>query len=192
MGGGGNEPLGLFKYNEDKNTKIKIEEYLVENGVGAFASGASTASNNLTLDNLLGLMYSLDEHYLQNASWIMSPNALRIIRGLKDATSGIYLWQPSFTTGSVNSLLGFPIILSKELPIGDKLGDMPIAFGDFKEGFMIIDSMRNVFIRDQFTSKPFVSFYVTKRMGGSVVNPNAIKIMKIVDKSDSARSAAKL
>lgn len=176
FGNGVNKPVGLFSYNAQAGVKVKIEELLVQN-----AKTNPSASKNLTLDNLLSLMYLLDSEYLDNASWIMSPNALRVIRGLKDATSGVYLWQPAFEKSSPSSLLGYPIGLSRELPIGDKPGDQPIAFGDFNQGFVILDSTRNVFIRDQYTFKPFISFYFSKRVGAAVVNPNAIKIMKIVD-----------
>lgn len=34
-------------------------------------------------------------------------------------------------------------------------------------------------LRDPFTNKPFVLFYVTKRVGGGVLEPNAIKLLKI-------------
>ena len=34
-------------------------------------------------------------------------------------------------------------------------------------------------LRDPFTSKPFVLFYVTKRVGGGVLDPNAVKLLKI-------------
>jgi HK97 family phage major capsid protein len=176
FGDGANKPLGLFKYNSDIANKIKIEELLIPN-----ARSAPSAAKNLTLDNLLNLMYLLDSEYLENASWLMSPNALRVIRGLKDATSGVYLWQPAFEKSSPSSLLGHPIGLSRDLPIGDQSGQQPIAFGDFKKGFIILDSDKNVFIRDQYTFKPFISFYFSKRVGASVVNPNAIKIMKITD-----------
>jgi HK97 family phage major capsid protein len=175
FGDGVKKPVGLFSYNDHPDTKKKIEELLVPN-----AKTSPSASKNLTLDNLLNLMYMLDENYLENASWIMSPNALRVIRSLKDSTSGIYLWQPAFEKGSPSSLLGHPIGLSKELPIGDKVDDKPIAFGDFKQGFFILDSTKTIMIRDQYSYKPFILFYVSRRVGASVVNPHAIKIMKII------------
>ena len=33
-------------------------------------------------------------------------------------------------------------------------------------------------LRDNFTAKPYVKFYTTKRVGGDVVNFEAIKLMK--------------
>jgi HK97 family phage major capsid protein len=34
-------------------------------------------------------------------------------------------------------------------------------------------------LRDPFTAKPFVKFYTTKRVGGEVVNTDAVKILKL-------------
>ncbi len=34
-------------------------------------------------------------------------------------------------------------------------------------------------LRDPYTNKPFVNFYATKRIGGQVLDSDAIKVMKI-------------
>ena len=34
-------------------------------------------------------------------------------------------------------------------------------------------------LRDPYTNKPFVMFYVTRRVGGGVLDPNAIKVLKL-------------
>lgn len=33
-------------------------------------------------------------------------------------------------------------------------------------------------LRDPYTAKPFVGFYMTKRVGGFLVDSNAIKLLK--------------
>ena len=37
-----------------------------------------------------------------------------------------------------------------------------------------------VILRDPFTNKPYVHFYATKRVGGQVVNSEAIKLLKFI------------
>jgi HK97 family phage major capsid protein len=44
---------------------------------------------------------------------------------------------------------------------------------------LIADRVGIRVLRDPFTSKPNVLFYTTKRVGGGVVNFEAIKLMKI-------------
>ncbi|RYF23332.1 MAG: phage major capsid protein, partial [Oxalobacteraceae bacterium] len=36
-------------------------------------------------------------------------------------------------------------------------------------------------LRDPYTNKPFISFYATKRVGGGLLDPEAIRLLKIGD-----------
>ena len=57
-------------------------------------------------------------------------------------------------------------------------GSLSIAFGDFNAGYQIVDRQGIRILRDSFTAKPYVKFYTTKRVGGDVVNFEAIKLLK--------------
>ena len=57
-------------------------------------------------------------------------------------------------------------------------GLFPVAFGDFMEGYQVIDLPRISVLRDPFTTKGQVFFYSTRRVGGDVVNFDAIKIQE--------------
>ncbi len=52
------------------------------------------------------------------------------------------------------------------------------TFGDWASGYIICDRTEIRLLRDPFTSKPYVNFYATKRVGGSLVDSRAIKLMK--------------
>jgi HK97 family phage major capsid protein len=54
-----------------------------------------------------------------------------------------------------------------------------VAVGDFKRAYLIVDRIGIRTLRDPFTSKPFVKFYTTKRVGGEVINTEAVKILKL-------------
>ena len=56
---------------------------------------------------------------------------------------------------------------------------LSIAYGDFREGYMIVDRIGIRVLRDPYTNKPFVHFYTTKRTGGAVTNFDCIKILKL-------------
>ena len=43
---------------------------------------------------------------------------------------------------------------------------------------MIVDGIGTRLLRDPFTAKPEVLFYTTRRVGGAVVNFEAIKLIK--------------
>ena len=56
--------------------------------------------------------------------------------------------------------------------------NLSIAIGDFKSAYKIVDRSGINLLRDPYTDKPFVRFYAVKRVGGDVVNPDAIKFAK--------------
>lgn len=53
-----------------------------------------------------------------------------------------------------------------------------IAFGNFREGYTIVDRAGISMLRDPFSAKPHVLFYTRKRVGGGVTNFEAIKTLK--------------
>ncbi len=56
---------------------------------------------------------------------------------------------------------------------------LSIAFGNFQAGYLIAERTATSILRDPYTNKPYVHFYAVKRVGGQVVNTDAIKLLKI-------------
>jgi HK97 family phage major capsid protein len=74
-------------------------------------------------------------------------------------------------------IFGYPVIEAEDMPaIG--AGSLSVAFGDFTRGYQIVDRKGVAVLRAPFTNKPFVGFYATKRVGGGVINSEAIKLIK--------------
>jgi HK97 family phage major capsid protein len=125
---------------------------------------------------LLKLINSLEEGYLANASFLMNRGTLSAIQSLQDKT-GRFVWQQSLTDPLQQSIFGIPIIISSHMPeIG--ADNLSIVIGDFKSAYKIVDRSGINLLRDPYTDKPFVRFYAVKRVGGDVVNPDAIKFAK--------------
>ena len=55
----------------------------------------------------------------------------------------------------------------------------PIAFGNFKAGYLIAERRQTTILRDPYTNKPYVQFYATRRVGGQVMDSDAIKLLRI-------------
>jgi HK97 family phage major capsid protein len=127
-------------------------------------------------DRLVDFVQSLRAPYRQNAVWIMNAATLARIRKFKDST-GAFIWQPGLTAGTSALLLGYPVIESEDMP-DIAANSLSIAFGNFKAGYLIAERQETRILRDPYTNKPFVSFYATKRIGGTVSNSEAIKLMK--------------
>ena len=57
---------------------------------------------------------------------------------------------------------------------------LSIAFGNFQAGYTIAERNETSILRDPYTKKPYVYFYATKRVGGQVVNSEAIKLLRFI------------
>ena len=124
-------------------------------------------------DQLIDAFYSLKADYLAGSCWLMSPKMAAKIRKLQEK-SGAYLWQNSFSAATPNTLLGYPVHLCDEL---DQAEGSQIIFGNFKAAYQIVDRTSMSVLRDPYSAKPYVEFYATKRVGGDVVNFEALKII---------------
>jgi HK97 family phage major capsid protein len=171
VGNGVNKPRGFLDYPKVLDTSWTWPNLgYVRTGV----AGAFAASN--PSDILVDIVYALKAGYRQNGSWIMNRKTQGAIRKLKD-TSGAYLWQPAATADGRATLLNFPVVEAEDMP--DIATDAyAAAFGDFNRGYLIVDRVGVRILRDPYSSKPYVLFYTTKRVGGGVQNFEAIKLLK--------------
>ena len=126
---------------------------------------------------LIDLIHTMKAGHRQGANWVMNSSTLAVVRKLK-TTDGALLWQPGLVEGQPDRLLGYPVIEAEDMP--DMTGGaFPIAFGNFKAGYLIAERSGTQILRDPFTNKPFVHFYATRRVGGKVLDSAAIKLLKI-------------
>lgn len=114
--------------------------------------------------------------YLQGAIWAMNRTTKAAARKIKDG-QGNYLMLPDFREGFKEVLLGMPVAGFEDMP-AIATGSDSIALANFKEGYQIVDRQGIQVLRDPYTAKPFVHFYTTRRVGGDVVNFEAIKLIR--------------
>ena len=170
-GDGVKKPRGFLDYAKvaDASWSWGNIGYLPTGVAGGFA--ASDAS-----DDLVDLVYALKAGHRAKAHWVMNRKTQGEIRKLKDA-DGTYLWQPPAQAGGQATLMNFPIAEAEDMP--DIAADSySIAFGDFGQGYLIVDRRGIRILRDPYSQKPYVLFYTTKRVGGGVQNFEAIKLLK--------------
>ena len=136
---------------------------------------ANFAASNPS-DVLVDLVYALKAGYRQNGSFVMNRKVQSTVRKFKD-TTGQYLWQPPAQAGGQATLMSFPVVEAEDMP-DIAANSMSIAFGDFRRGYLIVDRMGVRILRDPYSSKPYVLFYTTKRVGGGVQDFDAIKVLK--------------
>jgi HK97 family phage major capsid protein len=128
-------------------------------------------------DALLDALYGLKAEYRANAMWGMNRATTAVVRKLKDS-DGTYLWSPGIAAGQPASLLGYPVASFEDMP-SPGASSLSIVVGDMRAAYQIVDRMGIRVLRDPFSAKPFVGFYSTKRVGGDVVNFEAIKALRL-------------
>ena len=127
--------------------------------------------------HLIDIVMALNPGHRQGACWLMNAGTIAAVRKLKDG-DGSFLWQGSLLDGQPDRLLGYPVYEAADMP-SVAAGTCPIAFGNFHAGYLITERQGTRILRDPYTNKPFVNFYATKRIGGQVLDSDAIKVMKI-------------
>lgn len=136
-----------------------------------------TVTSAIDADALIDFAFKLGAPYRQNATWLMSSLTAAAISKLKDDT-GAFIWREGLAAGAPATLLGRPVEIDEGMP-APTAGNLPVAFGDFKAGYLINDRIGTRILRAPYTNKPYVLFYCTKRVGGGVLDPNAIKLLKV-------------
>jgi HK97 family phage major capsid protein len=172
-GNGVNRPKGLLTYatsaDKDGTRPFGTVQHVASSAAGAFAAANPQ-------DRLVDLVHALRAPYRQGATWVMNSDTLGRIRKLK-TSDGAFIWQPGLVAGQAATLLGYPVVEAEDMP--DIAADsLSIAFGNFKQAYVIADRGETAILRDPFSNKPFVHFYATKRVGGALTNSEAVKLMK--------------
>ena len=160
------------------NAVGKPEGFLTNSEIGTVNSGAGAA---LTADGLISLYHEPKAEYAQNGTFVFSRSTLAAIRKLK-TDSYDYVFQPGnqLSGGMVATILGAPYIQATDMPaVG--AGNKPIAFGDFRRGYMIVDRVNLAILRDPFTQATSgnVRYVARKRVGAQVILPEAIKTQTV-------------
>lgn len=170
LGNGANRAKGFLDYAAwvvaQTYERNKIEQ------VNSGAAGLPTA------DGLIKLQNFLKEIYQRNAKFVMRRLTWGEIIKLKDGNLN-YLINPQMLRNGAGQLilLGQPVVFADDMP-AHAADSLSIAYGDFREGYTIVDKVGVVVIRDNITDKGRVKFYTKKRTGGAVTNFEAIKIQK--------------
>jgi len=160
VGTGTGQPTGIFTANGGQ--------------VGVTAG----ATNAITADELISLVYALKSPYRRNAKFLMNDATIAAIRKLKDG-NGVYLWQPSLQAGEPDKLLGYELYTSPYVPTVAAEA-LTVAFGDFKNYWIADRSGRTVQrLNELYSTNGQVGFVATERVDGKVILPEGIQLLKM-------------
>ncbi|MCY1670807.1 phage major capsid protein [Novosphingobium sp. SL115] len=172
-GTGINQPMGFLSATRS----IASDAARAFGSLQFIGSGNSNGFDSAPEAKLIDLVCQMKAPLRQGAVWVMNSTTLASVRKFKTA-DGAFLWQPGMIDGQPDRLLGYPVIEAEDMP-DVAASNCPIAFGNFKAGYLIAERRQTTILRDPYTNKPFVQFYATRRIGGQVMDSDAIKLLKI-------------
>lgn len=191
------EQLGDAAFNMEEQLRLDFREafqategasFVTGDGVGkpegfmtnadVDASTVTGAASDLSYTGVVDVAHGLNANYIANARYVMNLATLGKVRLLEDSAGNLLFLPPS--QGMPSTIAGFPWTVLQDMPaVG--AGATPIAFGDFRRAYYIVERVMFDLLRDPFTSKRdgAVEFTAFMRVGGQVVLPTAIRKLTV-------------
>jgi HK97 family phage major capsid protein len=146
----------------------------------------TSASHLLLPSDLISLMHVGKSGYRPTATWLMSNSTIGICRLFADTTTRP-LWTV-FGDEFRETLFGRPIVEMPDMPNQSgtfpafSSGQFPVIFGDIGQGYQIVDRVGLTFqtLKELFAIQNQVAFLARARVGGKVVLPEAISVLKML------------
>ncbi len=160
-------------------TGIKQPQGLLQSA--DIASVATGDANLVTADSIVGLPFQLPAEYAAGpgACWLMNRRTAAAVRKLKD-TVNRYLFDENLNKQGLPTIQGIPVVDAPTMP-DVAAGATPIVFGDMQAGYMIVDRLNMVLLRDPYSQAALnrTRFYIMKRVGGAVALGEALIKLKV-------------
>jgi HK97 family phage major capsid protein len=172
------KPRGLLSYGTT-NEKDFTRAWGKHQYIPAGHASAPTDANLVTA--CINVVAGLRKPYKANATWLMNSTTAARLMGIVD-DNGRRLWAPTgnLIEGVEHPLLGYRVEIDEGMDdISAGASAHPIAFGDFRQGYVIVDRQGVRITRDEVTQKGRVLFDTYKRVGGGAGDFNAIKFIKV-------------
>lgn len=176
-GSGVGKPRGFASYTTaataDGSRAWGTPEHIATGSNGAFGTDPNG------VNKLLDLIHALKDHFAAKGAFYMNRTTLGKSRQLTDASAnGRFVFLPSFQAGMPDSLLGYPIRKLQDMATYSTTNALAIAFGDMEAYYQIVDRLGLTVLVDPYTSKPWVKYYTRTRVGGDVIDFEALKFLK--------------
>jgi HK97 family phage major capsid protein len=171
-GNGSKKPKGIIAYTA-ATTPNTYQRDRVTQITATGTAGVLDESNDLII-----LQNSVLDSYQAGAVFVGNRATFTDIMLLQDG-EGRYLMNPMMMKeGTDRVLLRKPFVIFSDMPDVASAA-LPLAYGDFRKSYTIVDRMGIRILRDPYSNKPFIQYYSTKRLGAAVSNFEGFHILKI-------------
>jgi len=144
---------------------------------GASAGVTAASATAITINEVVGLINSLDAAYHPNAKFAMHQSVWYYLLKLQDSL-GRNLIPMNYADPTDRRLMGFPVILNNSMASSVATTNKTIAFGDFEQ-FYIRDAgpLEIRRLDERYADAYETGFLAVGRRDSKVVQTNAIKLL---------------
>jgi len=141
----------------------------------------TAGSGVIASDDIIDLMFRLKSAYTTRAAFYGNRLQMARVRKLKGTDNHYLLNMGQGSNGIEWTLLGHQFVETPTMVSTTSTGDKVLAFGDMFSAYTIIDRLGMTVVRDELTLKKenAIEFTFSKRVGGKVVQPEALQVLKI-------------
>jgi HK97 family phage major capsid protein len=171
------EAIGALEGNTfiSGNVTTRPEGILTNANVGNSNSGNDTT---LAADGFITAFFTPKTIYTRNFKWIMARATMATVAKLKNNQNDYLLRR--LGDSPVWSIMGADVVECVDMPAVANAA-YPVAYGDFRQGYEIVDRTGITILRDPFiqAANGAVRFHFRKRVGGKVMKYEAIYKMLV-------------
>jgi HK97 family phage major capsid protein len=166
-----------------------LEKELLNNANSSVGSGATklgglanatislTGATTMVIDSaeLVNLQLKVPQVYQPNAAWIMHPNTLAYIQGLK-ATTGQFLMGNTLSENGLYTLLGKPVYVSDQMPqMG--VSAKEIFYGDFSGLHVkLTQGVQMQVLNERFADQYAVGVVAVVECDSAIIEPQKVAV----------------
>lgn len=178
-GTGVGQPKGILTDVSGTNKALSAADAYSATLTEVYKSGANGSfgtNDGTAAENLVKFAGKLKSEYAANAIMFGTRATRSQILLLKDG-AGNYVFN--IKGGEGLAVDGMPFVAFNDMGAFGTTDALALGVADLRRAYQIVDRTGIRVLRDPFTEKPYVKFYTTKRVGGEVVNHEAIKLLRL-------------
>lgn len=145
-------------------------------GIPACTVGEQTAAGTFTWQDLIMLKWQVAMQYHAGGRYLMNQNTFGLTLTMADANNRPIMIASPLDNGQF-LINGSPVNVVTQMPnVG--AGATPVAFGNWKEAYMIVNRKAVTMQNDPYSAGFCVLFKFEARVGGGIICPNAARLLK--------------
>ena len=135
----------------------------------------SASATAISVDDLLGLVHSVDRAYRDAGAFMMHDSVLLAIRKLKDANN-LPIFTQSYIVGEPDRLFGYPVVINNSMASTVATTNKTVLFGDWSK-FIIRDALDIQLVRsdERYMEYGQSAFVALARTDSKVTISGALK-----------------